>query len=415
MAIAFLALSIGFTSCSKDDDPNPTPNPTEKEFVGSESCQSCHSEKYSDWSASGHPYKFTITDGSLGPVYPVEVDNFQSTWLNNLTDGSVTWDNIAGVVGGYGWKTRFVGTDGDIIGTAESEFNPGFGVNQINFYGGENHGWGNYHPADKKTYNYSCFKCHTTGGTQDGTWLEGVDGLGDFTEGGVGCEACHGPGSDHIADPSSDNIDRVYEFAHLDNSIGGLEVDGIVQTPNELGDDVTFLCGTCHNRGYANKIDASGGFIKHHEQWDEFTKTAHGANGMDCITCHDPHKRVIWDGDGITKDCATCHSTQEATTNHGASATCIDCHMPYAAKSGAKRGESTFEGDVHSHLMKITVDANSMFTEDGSAVRDDATRPASLSPAYSCLGCHNRSATDGIPDKTLEEAVSGALNMHVTK
>lgn len=410
--ITFLALSIGLTSCSTDDDVEPDPIVTEKTFVGSESCQTCHSEKYNDWIASGHPYKFTITDGNMGPDYPVEAVNFQSDWLNGLTDGSITWDNIAGVIGGYGWKARFVGTDGEIIGTAESEFKAGYGVNQFNFYGGEAHGWVDYNPTNKKTYNYSCFKCHTTGGTQEGTWLDGVDGLGNFSEGGIGCESCHGPGSEHIVGPTSDNIDRVYEFAHLDNDLGGLEVDGMVQTPNEFGDDVTFLCGTCHNRSYTDPINATGGFIKHHEQWDEFVATSHGAGTMSCVTCHDPHKRVIWDGDGITKECASCHSTQETTTNHSASATCVDCHMPYAAKSGTTRGESGFEGDVRSHLMKITVDANSMFTEDGSAIKDDAERPASLSPHFSCLGCHNRDSNDNIPDKTIEQAVTGAANMH---
>ena len=46
-------------------------------------------------------------------------------------------------------------------------------------------------------------------------------------------------------------------------------------------------------------------------------------------------------------------------------------------------------------------------------VRDDETRGASLSPAYSCLGCHNNDPADGIPEKTLEAAVAGAIGMHV--
>lgn len=258
----FLILMVVITGCKKDDDPLPTP--TEAEFVGSESCQTCHSTKYNDWYASGHPYKFTITEGAVGPTYPAQAVNFQNDWLTELVGGGLGWDNIAGVIGGYGWKARFVGTDGEIIGTAESAFSPGNGVNQINFFGGEKHGWSDYHPNDKKTYNYSCFKCHTTGGTQDGTWLTGVDGLGNFTEGGIGCEACHGPGSIHIADPSTANIDRVYEFAHLDNDIGGLDINGTVQLPNPDGDDVNFLCGTCHNRSYTSPINSSGGFIKHH-------------------------------------------------------------------------------------------------------------------------------------------------------
>ena len=396
---------------------SPIPVASEEEvveatFVGSDACAGCHSDKYDDWVASGHPYKFTIIENGEAPVFPPEAINFQDQYMDSLGDGSHTWDNIAGIIGGYGWKARFVGKDGHIVGTANSGFSTGLGHNQMNFFGGEDHGWVDYHPADEKIYNYGCFKCHTTGGTTEGTWLEGVDGLGTFTEGGIGCEGCHGPGSEHIGGPSKNNIDRVYEFAHTDNSLGGLERYGTVQTPDPDGDDVNFLCGTCHNRGYTNKIDASGGFVKHHEQWDEMASTKHMDAGLTCNTCHNPHKRVIWDGDGIIKTCGECHSEQVATVNHGGGATCLDCHMPYAAKSGTKRGDSGFKGDVRSHLLKITTNTESMFTEDGSAVRDDDTRDASLSPAYSCLGCHNNDAGDGIPEKTLEQAAAGSIGMH---
>ncbi|GAB4314632.1 MAG: hypothetical protein Kow00127_05860 [Bacteroidales bacterium] len=383
-----------------------------QDFVGSAACEQCHPQKYESWLTTGHPYKFTVVQNGQPPVYPPEAVNFEETWMDSLADGSLTWDNIAGVIGGYGWKARFVGDDGHIVGTAGSAYYTGQGHNQINFYGGEYHGWVNYDVSDTKIYNYGCFKCHTTGGDTTGTWLEGVDGLGTFTEGGIGCESCHGPGSDHVAAPSADNIDLVYEFAHLDNSIGGLDINGEVKTPDPNGDDVNFLCGTCHNRSYTSPINSSGGFIKHHEQWDEFVATEHYAQGFDCVTCHDPHERVIWEGDGITLQCGTCHPDQAATINHEGTSSCIECHMPFAAKSGTTRGQSGYKGDVRSHLFKITVNTESMFTEDGSAVRDDETRPASLSPAYSCLGCHNDDPNDAIPDKTLEDAVEHAEGMH---
>ncbi len=389
--------------------PDETADPT---FVGSQACASCHQSEYDIWIESGHPYKFTVIEGGNAPVYPIEADNFQDQYMTNLGDGSHTWDNIAGVIGGYGWKARFVGTDGHLVGTLNSGFSTGGGHNQFNFFGGENHGWVDYHPGDEKIYNYGCFKCHTTGGTETGTWLAGVDGLGDFTEGGVGCEGCHGPGSNHINTMSTDDIDRVYEFAHTDNALGGLEINGVVQMPDPNGDDINFLCGTCHNRDYKDPINAKGGFVKHHEQWDEFMATAHGEGSMTCNTCHDPHKRVIWDGDGIVKTCTECHADKATTLNHSAGATCIDCHMPYAAKSGTTRGASGFKGDVRSHLFKITPDTESMFTEDGAWVLDDDTRSASLSPAYSCLGCHNDDPGDAIPDKTLEEAANSAKRMH---
>lgn len=391
----------------------PDEKATEAVFVGSAACAGCHPGQYNDWVASGHPYKFTIIQDGIEPTYPTEAINFQDQYMDSLGDGSHSWSDIAGVIGGYGWKARFVGTDGHIVGSGGSAFSPGVGHNQMNFFGGEDHGWVDYEVSNmNKVYNYGCFKCHTTGGDTASTWLAGVDGLGTFTEGGIGCESCHGPGGDHINTMSEDDIDRVYEFAHIDNSLGGLETYGTVQTPDPDGDDVNFLCGTCHNRGYTNKIDASKGFIKHHEQWDEMASTKHMESGLDCNTCHDPHKRVIWDGEGIIKNCGECHSAQVATVNHGGSATCLDCHMPYAAKSGTKRGDSGFKGDVRSHLLAITPDTANMFTADGSAVRDDAERKASLSPAYSCLGCHNDNAEDAISNKTLEEAVAGAIGMH---
>ncbi|NOX86324.1 MAG: hypothetical protein GXO86_10240 [Chlorobi bacterium] len=236
-------------------------------YVGSEVCKTCHSENYNEWVTTGHPYKFTIIENNQPPVYPDFVTNFEDQWMDSLGDGTHTWADIAGVIGGFGWKARFVGTDGHLIGTAGSSFpDAGMGHNQINFYDGVFHGWVNYDPEDIKIYNYGCFKCHTTGGDTTGTWLSGVPGLGSFSEGGVGCEACHGPGSDHVAAPTTDNIDLIYEQVHLDNSLGGLERYGVLQTPSNDSDDPNFLCGTCHNRGYTNHIDAKGGFVKHHEQ-----------------------------------------------------------------------------------------------------------------------------------------------------
>jgi len=383
------------------------------DYVGSAACAGCHFENYGDWEASGHPYKFSLTPDSMGPVYPAEAVNFQSQWIDSLGDGSHTWNDVAGVIGGYGWKARFVGTDGYIIGTAGSSFpDAGMGHNQFNFYGGEDHGWVNYDAAKTtKLYNYACFKCHTTGGDTSGTWLAGVDGLGTFSEGGIGCESCHGPGGDHIASRSADDIDLVYEFAHQDNAVGGLQIGDDIQMPNPEGDDVNFLCGTCHNRDYKSPINASGGFVKHHEQWDEFVATKHGA-ALTCNSCHDPHKRVIWEGEGITATCESCHADEAAKINHPGTSDCIDCHMPFAAKSGTKRGASGFVGDVRSHLMAITADTASMFTADGAWVRDDSVRSASLSPAYSCLGCHNDDPGDNIPEKTLEAAALSAANMH---
>ncbi len=379
-----------------------------QEYVGSQQCGTCHPDKLADWSNSGHPYKFNPVVEGVAPVYPNFVTNFEADWMTGL---DATWDDISGVIGGFGWKARFVDHTGTIAGTGSSIINPGAGHNQFNFYGGVDFGWVDYHAGDaNKIYNYDCFKCHTTGATPDGSWLDGYD-LGSYAEPGVGCEACHGPGYDHgsfasphLADPNY--IDLVYEF---DNNNGN-GLDGVLPDPN--GNDITFLCGTCHNRSFTSPINASGGFIRHHEQWDEFSATAHADQGFTCATCHNPHKRVIWDGDGITMQCATCHPDNVANFNHPVDLECIDCHMPYAGKSGTTQGQSGYKGDVRSHLWKITVSSESMFSEDGSVVRDDADRQASLDLEHACLACHNDDPNDEIPDKTVDELLAFAAMMH---
>jgi len=401
------------------------------DYVGSTACAGCHGAAdlsgigyniYENWQNTGHPYKANVVENNEAPTYPDFVVNFSDTWMDGLgkigawaSPMSSTWDQISLVIGGFGWKARFVDKDGHIAGTASSIVNPGAGHNQFNFYGGVDRGWVDYSKTtENKDYNYGCFKCHTTGPTPEGSWIADK-GLGDFTEGGIGCEGCHGPGSDHVAGPTTANISR--HFINDTNDGNGLDYGGKgghgVIMPGASADDVVSQCGACHNRSWAAPINASGGFVRHHEQWDEFVASKHFEDGLTCVTCHDPHKRVIWDGDGITKTCESCHeATEEKIINHDGTHDCIDCHMPFAAKSGAQQGVSGFQGDVRSHIFKITVKDESMFTEDGSNVRDDADRRASYSLEYSCLGCHNADPNDAIPDKTLAEALTEAEGMH---
>jgi hypothetical protein len=62
--------------------------------------------------------------------------------------------------------------------------------------------------------------------------------------------------------------------------------------------------------------------------------------------------------------------------------TCLDCHMPLAAKSAVATG--TYEGDIHSHLWRINVDSLAeMFTPDGSFAN------GYLTLEFTCLKCHS--------------------------
>lgn len=277
---------------------------------------------------------------------------------------------------------------GNIVGTANSEINPGGGQNQYNFYGGTDWGWADYHAGDIKEYNYGCFRCHTTGATEEGEWMPDIPGT--FVYGGVECERCHGPGSKHVEASGA----------------------GFVDHPH--GDDATELCGQCHYRNEDHSVATKGGFIRHHEQYDEFIHTKHYTDaGQSCLTCHDRHKRVVWDGDGVTADCASCHGGQTVEATH-TDVACETCHMAKVAKSAVQTVEG-YQADVHSHTFAISADTLwNMFSDDGKTLRLDEDNHGKLALANVCYGCHTDEAGGGGGGsvKTLQELADYAATIH---
>ena len=316
-------------------------------YEGAEFCQGCHEKNYQDWSASGHPYKLMKGEQARNRPIPLPL--------------GTTWDDVSYVIGGYKWKSRYIDTDGYIITVTEDEDgNPVDGMNQYNFLTGE---WVNYN-AGVVNKPYDCGSCHTTNwvANPDPTDLTGNQGQlpgmwGTFDDGGVHCEQCHGNG----------------------------------MTMNV--DDSTEACGVCHYRTAApgaevNVIPAGGGFIKHHEQYNEHLASPHAS--MKCVTCHNPHKRgefSIKEG----RECTDCHGEIAASYAMNSMADygveCKDCHMPYASKSANQLGP--YEGDVQTHIFSINTDgAANMFTEDGSAVQLDENGKAAVTVDFACARCH---------------------------
>lgn len=345
------------------------------EYVGSATCSGCHRDLYAKFVLSGHPYKLNKVVDGQPPTYPY------SEVLE--PPQGYTWEDISYVIGGYNWKARFIGMEGYIITGDENA------TTQFNFENetvGREAGWVAYHPGEQKPYD--CGSCHTTGyrpqGNQDG--LEGI--VGTWAEPGIQCEACHGPGSNHVSNP--------YGVA--------LEIDRSSQ-----------LCGECHIRGSISSIDASGGFTRHHEQAEEFYASKHMA--LTCVACHDPHASTINADEelnpnsGIWNDCEDCHFQQAANQKPSFMAnilTCTDCHMPPMAKSAWGNADA-YSADVASHLFAINVDPDApQFSEDGSV-----TFPY-ITVTFACQSCHIDGATRAKAGlaRSIEELVEFAQGYH---
>jgi len=408
--LLLIVASLALTGCSDDDDEPTVPEEApELAFAGSDACAECHADVHDTWSHSGHPYKLTkIVDGAPTDEFPVP-----SAYASDPVEPPVgtQWSDFSYTIGGFGWKMRWIQTDGYI-------YTPASGQNQYNF---ENQTWGDYHAGETKPYN--CGACHTTGWvpSDDGDATNNQDDMegfhGTFFAGGVHCEKCHGMGNQHAYDPD--------EYA--------LTTD----TSSEF-------CGKCHTRGGDNGITPGGdiieakfdtdtgvGYIKHHEQYDEWYNSAHNVSyGPGCNDCHDPHASVKYDGDtpgegvSTTVTCASCHvdgsHADIASTTHGYGATCVDCHMPDASKSAI--ANNIHDGDVSTHLWAINASGNGkaeMFNAEGTAVALDDDGHGAITLEFACYGCHKDADGVGGPNsiKTLEELRIRAENIHtyVTK
>ncbi|UCG51190.1 MAG: hypothetical protein JSW58_13470, partial [Candidatus Latescibacterota bacterium] len=239
-------------------------------------------------------------------------------------------------------------------------------------------GFVRYDTDEDDVKDYTCGECHTTGYSPGGN-QDGKPGLiGTWAFNGIQCEECHGRGGAHANNP-----------------------EGVRMTV----DRSNALCGKCHIRGAVNEIPASGGFIRHHQQWNEMFRTKHST--LQCVTCHDPHmglnplnpERHL----AIRIRCETCHFKEAASLEASIlphftqGVDCTDCHMPLAAKSAAAIG--TYEGDIHSHLWRINTDPNAaMFTPDGKKAN------GYLTLEFSCKQCH--------PTETVQDLAGAAPFVH---
>ena len=137
-----------------------------KGYAGTEKCKSCHSENYKTWSKY-YMSRFVKLRKDIHYI-----PNLPNRYSDKKSD-------VAVLVGGR-QKVAVVIKPWEVV------------PYQYNKFGGKNSrniGW-KYRPEwESADYRSHCGRCHLTG--LDIITLE-------FSDLGVGCEACHGPGKQHV-------------------------------------------------------------------------------------------------------------------------------------------------------------------------------------------------------------------------
>jgi hypothetical protein len=180
-----------------------------------------------------------------------------------------------------------------------------------------------YRPVDISEIR-RCFACHTTAPNIADQFDE--KGLAP----GVTCEACHGPGSKHVAAMQAAKVAGMTPSA-----------DGTIFNAAQLrpADSVDF-CGACHATWWDVKLSGVKGVSNAKSQPYRLEGSKCWGKGdarLTCVACHDPHKQLQTDPASYDTNCLSCHlattATSKSTDHPGAACpvstkNCSSCHMP---------------------------------------------------------------------------------------
>ena len=335
-------------------------------YIGSAACAKCHAEIYESWKKT--PMANVVRDPREHPdAIPADPSH------NPIAAFSPT--DVAFIYGSL-WKQRYFVKQGN-------DYVP-LGV-QWNF---AQRNWLPYHVPAKNSDWWTAFYPDDNRQRPTGPLCDGCHSVdynirtGQVAEWNVGCERCHGPGSEHAAHPLAENI------------VNPSRLDAIASTDS---------CIQCHSQGQplANPIEGryydwpvgyrvdrrlqdfwklencrlgETSFYyfpdctahKNRMQGNDYAQSVMYHRGITCADCHDVHgtsnyAQLRKPADQICLDCHGPSSpngphtaTLAAHTHHkdgSAGSQCVACHMPQIQSEGVPGAM------VHAHTFRVITPA----------------------------------------------------------
>jgi len=372
----------GLVGPSRTDGPESVAT-----YVGAQACAGCHAAEHAAWSGSDHARAMQIAS--------------DTAVLGDFADRRFVHGGITSTF--FRREGRFmVRTDGPDGQLDDFEIKYTFGVRPLQQYlielpggrlqalsiawdarpreaGGQR--WFHLYPNEKIDYrdelhwtrrqqnwNYMCADCHSTNVRKNYN-AAAARYATTWSEINVACEACHGPGSRHVAWAGATRAGQTSEARDpkgltvllrerrgvqwtVEPSSGNARRSVARTTAVELG-----VCAQCHARRSQITSDYAPGrpFLDHYlpalltpplywpdgqqrdevYTWGSFLESRMHAAGVTCSDCHEPHgQKLRAPGNQV---CAQCHAPAKyATAAHhfhradGPGAECAGCHMPAA-------------------------------------------------------------------------------------
>ncbi len=418
--------------------PSATRADDSDHFVGGKVCAACHAEETARWKVSHHAQAMqpATPDTILGDFANAKLDHAGvETTFSRLGDkfivrtdgpGGVPRDyEIAYTFGVYPLQQYLIAMQGgrlQALGIAwDSRPKEQGGQRWFHLYPDQTPSAGDrlHWTGRDQTWNYMCAACHSTDlnknfdvatNTYATTWTD-VD---------VSCEACHGPGSHHVAwaqtyatgglnAPRLSGADRgglTNWLKATDHGHWEMNAEtGIARRTEPLVSTELDTCAACHSRRRVIAKDARPGapFLNSYApadldpglyhadgqidgevfEYGSFVQSRMYRAGVTCSDCHEPHSLKLRAEDNAL--CGQCHMPAKfdsAEHHHhqpgSAGAQCVNCHMPAKTYMVVDRRRD--------HSIRIP--------------RPDLTE--SMGVPNACTQCH-----DGKPPDWAARAISG--------
>ena len=386
MALALTLTALSLIGCdgkepsqesTSEKKPSESPAPPAKNptYVGSTVCVRCHIKQYEQWSASHHYRAMQIAS--------------TETVLGNFEDETFDYSGIRSTF--FKKEGNFwVRTDGPNGELADFEVTHTFGIDPIQQYlipfpdgriqalgiawdtrskeeGGQR--WFHLYPngpithtdplhwtGHNQTWNYMCADCHSTN-LKKNYHLEKNRYETTWSDINVGCEACHGPGSNHVSWVNESRPEAEPSEATPYNN-------GITVLATEA--DEINTCSKCHARRSilaeeyipgqsfldfympalldSNLYYSDGQILDEVYVYGSFLQSKMHHRGVRCSDCHNPHSGHLLKAGNAT--CTTCHQTEppsrlptlksklyDSPQHHfhqpdSPGSQCMACHMP---------------------------------------------------------------------------------------
>jgi len=326
---------------------------TPNAFVGSEACQSCHANQFTDWKQSDHFLAMShasdstvlgdfnntthIADGVTSKFFKRDGKFFINTQGN---DGRNHDYEVLYTFGHFPLQQYLVSFPGGRLQSLRVSWNTR-DKKWFNQYPGQtihHRDWLHWTGASQN-WNTMCASCHSTDLQKNYNYKEDSFQT-TWHEISVGCESCHGAGSSHIKLVSTPGYVN-------DRGSGFLDIRSTPQLQLNA-------CAPCHARKanisakmlntteimddlipqiISNEFYFPDGQIRDEDyEYGSFAQSKMFHNNVKCSNCHNPHSgKIKAEGNNL---CMSCHAPKYNTKEHHfhgvdtEGGQCINCHMP---------------------------------------------------------------------------------------